>query len=616
MKRNRQHIIEDESEIFLRTLFPTEWVLRKLSPDYGIDYIVEIFEEEESTGLHFFLQLKGTDKKETNDRISFQLEKKYIEYYEKVSLPVLFLYVGVKSKKAWAKWLNRYEINEGRKSRTIEFTSNDVIDKSKIRTIKDKLTVEHPCIRIKYVNLDDNIHIILNRWISHFFSNNITDKANEIEDEIVISFEKENKNKILLKISDNRFLFDRHIEITDNISEDILLLPEIDNIPKSISCFLYEFSKILLVRNCDSAIYALLKIIPTLTIEYAVDIISLVVKCISKKMYNEIEKLGIELIENSNFDIYQLIHLSTFKFPDDENIIQIKETLLLYAIKKSDDNFFTGMLHYNLANHYQNINNRRKSIKHYLRARKFNPDYLNRGYWYRELAGMLFLEKHYSVAAELYSKCLTYDRHAANSINKALAADAYFMARKFKESLRLFEEYASEVKCPETEFIFKKQVIKSLKDHYDFEKTFSPTQATKLFKLESSKKKPISHEAIRKCLMHDPISADVRFQEGIILGKEREFEEACISFLISALVAEWNTAAWLNSFFMAIETQSHLTGKILYVAYKKCGYKIIEDFRAEILKDELIPIESKAMLIDSMSKQFEDFDKMEKITKG
>ena len=70
MRRTRNHIIEDKSEDILKRLIPSEWVLRKLHPDYGIDYLVEIFEQTRATGGHFFIQLKGTDKKGLKGKIS------------------------------------------------------------------------------------------------------------------------------------------------------------------------------------------------------------------------------------------------------------------------------------------------------------------------------------------------------------------------------------------------------------------------------------------------------------------------------------------------------------------------------------------------------------------
>ena len=121
----------------------------------------------------------------------------------------------------------------------------------------------------------------------------------------------------------------------------------------------------------------------------------------------------------------------------------------------------------------------------------------------------------------------------------------------------------------------------------------------------------MSHEKIYECLVYDPISPEVRFQEGIYLEQEGKFDEACISFLISALVAEWNVAAWLNSFFMALETKSHLMGIVLYVAYKKCGYSLIEVLREEVLKNKKIPLELKTQVIDVMREQFETYKNKE-----
>ena len=362
MKRNRQHIIEDESENILRSLIPTEWVLRKLTPDYGIDYNVEIFEGEEATGLHFFLQLKGTDKTEENGNISFQLNKKYIEYYQKVALPILFVYVSVKSKKVWAKWLNRCAINEKNKSRTLKFTANDILTKGKITNIKDNLSIKHSSIKIKYINCDNNLYTLLNKWIVHFFKENLINDESKIADEIVINLKKISDDKILLNISDERFLFERQVELPNNISDDLLRLPEIDILPNSLNNFFYEFSKILLVRNSDSAIYTLLEILPDLKFDEFVDTVSVISKCVSKKLYHEIEQLGIATIRKANFNLFQLIYISLFKYPTNNRVDQIKENLLLEAIQKFDDERLTGMFHYNLANHYQNINNRKKQF--------------------------------------------------------------------------------------------------------------------------------------------------------------------------------------------------------------------------------------------------------------
>jgi Domain of unknown function (DUF4365) len=65
-RRPLQHVMEDESVKVLQRLLPKEWVIRPYHRDYGIDFIVELFnyvDEErrmaETLGEHVFLQLKS-----------------------------------------------------------------------------------------------------------------------------------------------------------------------------------------------------------------------------------------------------------------------------------------------------------------------------------------------------------------------------------------------------------------------------------------------------------------------------------------------------------------------------------------------------------------------------
>lgn len=64
--RDNNHIIEAKSLLFLQSIFPVEWVQRKMEPDYGIDVDIELFDYESDVcvtlGEHVFLQVKGTTK--------------------------------------------------------------------------------------------------------------------------------------------------------------------------------------------------------------------------------------------------------------------------------------------------------------------------------------------------------------------------------------------------------------------------------------------------------------------------------------------------------------------------------------------------------------------------
>jgi tetratricopeptide (TPR) repeat protein len=213
-----------------------------------------------------------------------------------------------------------------------------------------------------------------------------------------------------------------------------------------------------------------------------------------------------------------------------------------------------------LANHYLNNDRRHEALSHYLKARKKEPDYQNRAYWNREIAGLLFNEMRFSLSAKLYANCLKQGPYSHEPITKALTADAHFMSRNFEESIKLFEEYHEVEENPELEFTLKKQVIKTIKDEYGLRDSYSQSKAIKLFDQLKNDDLHESNEQLVKCLEYDPICSEVRFQEGLNLMEAERFEEACLSFLISALVSENNVSAWLNSFFMAVETQSHMMG--------------------------------------------------------
>lgn len=93
MKRTRQHVLEEESRQALRKTLPAEWIVRDITPDYGLDEEVTIVEDEEVTNRVFKAQIKATDRiVDTQDRIHMRIESQYLKYYENYPLPVFILY--------------------------------------------------------------------------------------------------------------------------------------------------------------------------------------------------------------------------------------------------------------------------------------------------------------------------------------------------------------------------------------------------------------------------------------------------------------------------------------------------------------------------------------------
>ncbi len=61
MRRPRGHVIADESEALLHSLLPSEWIVRPVAKDYGVDFEVEVVDEAVVSGKRIWIQLKGVE---------------------------------------------------------------------------------------------------------------------------------------------------------------------------------------------------------------------------------------------------------------------------------------------------------------------------------------------------------------------------------------------------------------------------------------------------------------------------------------------------------------------------------------------------------------------------
>ena len=125
--RSESHLIDQKAVSFVRENLPTEWVVRELTPDYGLDLDVEVFEKENgritTLGERLYLQVKGTtmanyidvtygtkDVMRTKRCVSFSLDTGLLHLVERVgnSLPILLVVVDLSSKNAYFSCLNDY----------------------------------------------------------------------------------------------------------------------------------------------------------------------------------------------------------------------------------------------------------------------------------------------------------------------------------------------------------------------------------------------------------------------------------------------------------------------------------------------------------------------------
>lgn len=100
-KRTKQHILETKSEKYFINQIPDEWIYDRKTFDYGIDYEVEIFENYQTTGKKFLVQLKSHEKINTENGLIKQIFKvSTLNYYLSLKQEVLIITFNDSKKEA------------------------------------------------------------------------------------------------------------------------------------------------------------------------------------------------------------------------------------------------------------------------------------------------------------------------------------------------------------------------------------------------------------------------------------------------------------------------------------------------------------------------------------
>lgn len=178
MKRSESHKIEDQADRLLRSLLSPDWVIRNQDKDYGIDYEMEYFNNNKSTGIIFKIQSKGKEQSDLS-HLYHDMPMDNLEYYiEQVQIPVFIFLCCIDIKDVFYQNIQGNQLIEEdyykakekkQKNLRIKFDSNNSLSNNPNRLIeqyqnsKDYLVVKQFCsldyshlIDIKEVRIGSN----------------------------------------------------------------------------------------------------------------------------------------------------------------------------------------------------------------------------------------------------------------------------------------------------------------------------------------------------------------------------------------------------------------------------------------------------------------------------
>jgi tetratricopeptide (TPR) repeat protein len=630
MQRPRSHQLEDESWKALSNSIPHHWVLRKPQPDYGIDGEVEIFDESgSSTGLLFFVQLKGTDTKEKAKALSCRIQLKTLSYYKSLPVPVLLIRYHSPSKSLYFRWfgtIDPYYTRKGSKTIKVDFSDETrwseetpglLVEQLKffqrftapVISLPIEFRFEFPNKEVFSfpVSIVESIIRETGRSVSEIISFSSGSHSLTLSPRIKIT------NDLILIEIEGLKSFNLHVRRGYSKEEVKTKLPHAVFI--GISFVLYLLGQINIAAEIAS------KHILSSGILSNQDLIFEIASCffLARRvdMALKLSEQLLDMGEQYRF-AYRIFSLPAFKKVHmDEVELESFKKVLLKAIDKAKEAgnlVIAAESHYNLGNRIRGggLGKDREALCHYLKAAKYDPTYKKRDYFWSEVGGILFHLNKFSCSERFYSKAIEI---GAGTECMALRADALMFAGKYREAYELFEEHSKVAKKIEDEWALKSWILGGLIKTLGIEtQKRRPNDAIKIADIKELPPEEVE-KRISQTLSLDALCGLAWFNNGVHMVSKKEYSDAVISFLIAAVVQPNDIEAWSNTVICNFNCPEfvYLLPSVLSVAYEKNGEEFVSKFSLDIEKQPHLPDWVKTEIVNRVGEYTRSLPKKEKL---
>lgn len=601
-QRTRNHVIEDKSRQALSAILPDNWVIRDKDKDYGIDCEVEIFDHHGiPTGLVFWVQLKATESKREYDvkNIFFKAEKIY--QFQNYKIPVVIVRYSVTDNLLYYNWANDITcqtiINERIK---VQFSEEKILNQTTVIRFQNYLSRFHEVQRGSF-----------SLPIKIFISKNALD-SQKIPSSSVQFFKKiiQNNNSYfnLVRTEDDSTLQvlvgnqKMYISLSNTQSSSVAyesLSLEKENIDyyndlllACVSIILYKSNR----SDLADAIFFENSLINIIKIrqDYLFQFLPhLLLGKYYEETLNELDEMFDITSDNSIQSISLIILQASRKLSPDRKDVCEKFMLkqIEYAKVKNYD-LGRAIANYNLGNFHRSLGNFQKSLHYYVEAKNYNTEYLKKGYFFFDVAGVLFELNKYLFATRFYQKAL--DLKAENVLTKALLADAFLYLGEYELSLKWFDEFLIEQKkndeIDKEEWYLKYFCINSLLlNDYPKQQKRNPVASLQF----------LSEGKIKDAIESDMLFSEAWFENGKKSHQEGAELESFVSFIMSALFNKENLLSWIYATitgFIDEDRESLHVFEIMKLAYHYHGENYV-DALYEFSSDNLPDVEEALMKV-------------------
>lgn len=108
---------------------PRDWVVHSLAEDYGIDRRVEVFENGQTTGVFFNVQLKSTDRG-SGQRPAETIQRTTLNYWDQTPDATLVVIAHDSTKTLWYRWAHLLPHDENPETKSRQVRCEEVLDET------------------------------------------------------------------------------------------------------------------------------------------------------------------------------------------------------------------------------------------------------------------------------------------------------------------------------------------------------------------------------------------------------------------------------------------------------------------------------------------------------
>lgn len=612
-ERSRSHEQETESQRAFESALPSRWVDRRLVPDYGLDYTVEIFDEAgQTTPYSFHAQLKATDEPDLRKALgNVRFDRAWAEHYRSLPLPVLIVRFHAPSKRLFARWFHAYNphVALGREraipAKTIGFRFSD----------DDAWTGDTPAhleaavkafTRFRSPEIELPLRFAVSSTeidvLPTIFA--LRSALASVSDIVVVETGPPAPDRPHITIGNRSST----VALADvaSVTLDRAAGAERDETTNAANLATAIALALTRVGQPNLAAQVAAACAPTSTAIFDYDVaFSLAQAFYRARRTSDALRLADSVGAGEHPDArFSALLLQTAvlargsRLSDDEAelAVAVSRRSLQHSEQRGDTAAAAGDA-YNLGQALRRYDDE-DAIVAYNKAAALDPSYEERGYFNSELGGLLFETGRFDDSVERYRRALEIDQ---DPFLEALMADALLSSGRYAEAQEALDSYLSDGgTAHDAEWRLKRRALQVIRQVGGDRQDRQPGAAARLidpYDFESGRdwNPDEGLRAFRQALQSDACCAEAWFRLGFLtlaLGEEPDAATAFELALASAVLHRESPGAWNNAIRLlrAADLPEDVARDCLRMAYRFCGTGLAEtliesDSRAEAPDD-------------------------------